>query len=204
MAGQVCLVLGGVRSGKSAFAEGLVEKLGGRTLYLATAVPGDAEMVERVRRHQQRRPAHWRTLEEPLDPAGRLVGELTALLSTEGLAAEGPSVALVDSLDMWVSNLLLKYEAEADASLESRACSGLDRLLEGCGAAGVDLFLVSSEVGLSLVPPYLLGRRFQDLLGLVNQRAAAAADRVYLVVAGVPVDLKALAGLSREEIERKR
>ena len=187
MAGQVCLVLGGVRSGKSAFAEGLAQALGQPLLYLATAIAGDAEMGERIRRHQQRRPAHWRTLEEPLDLAGRLSPMLNA--------ADPPSVVLVDSLDMWVTNLLLQHEADADAALESLANSGLDALLAACRAAGVVLFLVSGEVGLSLVPPYPLGRRFQDLLGLVNQRAAAAAQQVYLVVAGVPVDLRRLAGL---------
>jgi adenosylcobinamide kinase/adenosylcobinamide-phosphate guanylyltransferase len=187
MAGQVCLVLGGVRSGKSAFAEGLAQALGQPTLYVATGIAGDAEMAERIRRHQQRRPAHWRTLEEPLD----LAGGLTPLLH----AADPPSVVLVDSLDMWVTNLLLQHEAQDDAALESLANSALDGLLETCRAAGVALFLVSSEVGLSLVPPYPLGRRFQDLLGLVNQRAAAAAQQVYLVVAGVPVDLRRLGGL---------
>ncbi len=185
MAGQVCLVLGGVRSGKSAFAEGLVQSLGGPVLYLATGIAGDAEMAERVRRHQARRPAHWRTLEEPLDLAPRLGSELSA-------PGAAPAV-LVDSLDMWVSNLLLQHESGSDAALESLALAGLDGLLDACRANGAALVLVSAEVGLSLVPPYPLGRRFQDLLGLVNQRAAAAAQQVYLVVAGVAVDLKALA-----------
>jgi adenosylcobinamide kinase / adenosylcobinamide-phosphate guanylyltransferase len=185
MAGQVCLVLGGVRSGKSAFAEGLVQSLGVPVLYLATATAGDAEMVERVRRHQARRPAHWRTLEEPLELAGRLDAEFRARRSTP--------VVLVDSLDMWVSNLLLKHESDSDAALESLALAGLDGLLDTCRAKEASLVLVSGEVGLSLVPPYPLGRRFQDLLGLVNQRAAAAAQQVYLVVAGVAVELKALA-----------
>jgi adenosylcobinamide kinase/adenosylcobinamide-phosphate guanylyltransferase len=185
MACQVWLVLGGVRSGKSAFAEELVQSLGRPVLYLATATAGDAEMAERVRRHQARRPAHWRTLEEPLDLAGRLHDELSAHNAA-------PAV-LVDSLDMWVSNLLLQHESETDAALESLALAGLDALLDTCRASEAALVLVSGEVGLSLVPPYPLGRRFQDLLGLVNQRAAATAQRVYLVVAGVAVDLKALA-----------
>ncbi|MSQ05614.1 MAG: bifunctional adenosylcobinamide kinase/adenosylcobinamide-phosphate guanylyltransferase [Dehalococcoidia bacterium] len=186
MAGQVCLVLGGVRSGKSAFAEGLIQSLGSPVLYLATATAGDAEMVVRVRRHQARRPAHWLTLEEPLELAGRLRAELSA--------RDAPAAVLVDSLDMWVSNLLLQHESETDAVLDSLALAGLDALLDACRANGAALVLVSGEVGLSLVPPYPLGRRFQDLLGLVNQRAAAAAQQVYLVVAGVAVDLKALAG----------
>ncbi len=185
MAGQISLVLGGVRSGKSAFAEGLVQSLGGPVLYLATGIAGDAEMVERVRRHQARRPAHWRTVEEPLDLAGRL--------DSVWSAHDAAPAVLVDSLDMWVSNLLLKRESDSDAALESLALAGVDGLLETCRGAGAALVMVSGEVGLSLVPPFPLGRRFQDLLGLVNQRAASGADQVYLVVAGVAVDLKAWA-----------
>jgi adenosylcobinamide kinase/adenosylcobinamide-phosphate guanylyltransferase len=177
--------MGGVRSGKSAFAERLVPRLSdGPVIYLATAVPADADMARRVERHRQRRPGHWRTLEEPLDLAGQVALELGAF--------PAPAAVLVDSLDMWVSNLLLQHEMDSDAALESLAMLGLDRLLECCRAAGAGLVLVSSEVGLSLVPSYPLGRRFQDLLGLVNQRAAAAAQQVYLVVAGVPVELKGL------------
>ncbi|MBM3943220.1 MAG: bifunctional adenosylcobinamide kinase/adenosylcobinamide-phosphate guanylyltransferase [SAR202 cluster bacterium] len=185
MAGQVCLVLGGVRSGKSSFAEELALHTGQPAIYLATGVVSDAEMAERIRRHQARRPGHWRTLEEPLDLAGGLVSALTD--------PAAPSLALVDSLDVWVSNLLLKYESETDAFLERLAIAGLDMLFSVCHAQGASLTLVSCEVGLSLVPPYPLGRRFQDLLGLVNQRAAAQAGEVYLVVAGIAVDLKALA-----------
>jgi adenosylcobinamide kinase/adenosylcobinamide-phosphate guanylyltransferase len=182
MASQIVVVLGGVRSGKSVFAEKLVRKLGQPTLYLATGQATDPEMAERIRRHRESRPASWITLEEPLELAGAL---------ESALAAPGPpGVVLVDSLDIWVSNLLLKHEEETAATLESLARSATDRMLEVCSVSPGAFFLVSSEVGLSLVPPYPLGRRFQDLLGLVNQRVAAAASRVYLVVAGIPVELK--------------
>jgi adenosylcobinamide kinase / adenosylcobinamide-phosphate guanylyltransferase len=183
MASQIVLVLGGVRSGKSAFAEKLACKLDQPTLYLATAQVTDPEMTERIRRHQESRLAGWTTLEEPLELARALESALTA--------PEAPGVILVDSLDIWVSNLLLKHEEETAATLESLALSAIDRMLEACFRSPAAFFLVSSEVGLSLVPPYPLGRRFQDLLGLVNQKVAVAANRVYLVISGIPVELKA-------------
>jgi adenosylcobinamide kinase/adenosylcobinamide-phosphate guanylyltransferase len=182
MAAQTTLVLGGVRSGKSVFAEKLAQELDQPTLYLATAQATDPEMAERIRRHQESRSSNWITLEEPLDLAGALESALAA--------PEPPSVVLVDSLDVWVSNLLLKHEGETAATLESLVQFAIDQLLKVCSGSPAAFFLVSSEVGLTLVPPYPLGRRFQDLLGLVNQRVAAAANQVYLVVAGLPVELK--------------
>jgi adenosylcobinamide kinase/adenosylcobinamide-phosphate guanylyltransferase len=183
MASGLTLVLGGVRSGKSAYAEKLAGELGRPTLYLATAQATDAEMAERIRRHRERRPAEWRTLEEPLDLAGALRGALTAL--------DPPGVVLVDSLDVWVSNLLLQHENLDSKALEALVLGQTDQVIAASRESAAAFFLVSSEVGLSLVPPNPLGRRFQDLLGLVNQRVAAAAQQVYLVVAGIPLEVKA-------------
>ena len=182
MASRLSLVLGGVRSGKSAFAEGLVRETCGAIIYLATGVPTDPEMEERIRRHQMARPTSWTTIEEPLDLAGRL--------NTETLSAEPPAAVLLDSLDVWVANLLMEEDDSAAGSAEPTALCAVDRLLQVIGQASGEFVLVSSEVGLSLVPPEPLGRRFQDLLGTVNQRVAAAADRVYLVVAGIPTQIK--------------
>ncbi len=182
MAHQLSLILGGVRSGKSAFAERLARELNQPTLYLATGQASDAEMEERIRRHRQARPENWTTLEEPIDPAAAL---------EPALAVPQPARAiLIDSLDIWVGNLLLMHEEEPAPGVESLTLSSLDRLLDVCRKAPATFFLVSSEVGLSPVPPNPLGRHFQDLLGLVNQRVAATADRVYLVVAGIPVEVK--------------
>ena len=186
MGARLSLVLGGVRSGKSAFTEGLARDLGRPTLYVATGQPTDTEMEDRIRRHRERRPAQWITLEEPLD----LPGRVEAALETTA----PPPIVLVDSLDSWVGNMLLAHEDEAEPAAEALTLSALDRLLEVRGRWPEEWLLVSSEVGLSPVPPNALGRRFQDLLGLVNQRAASAADRVYLVVAGIPVPVKDGAG----------
>ena len=184
--GRATLVLGGIRSGKSAFAEKLAEKLAGEqrspTLYLATGQAVDSEMEERIRRHRQNRPAAWRTLEAPLDLAGPL---------EKALAAEdAPAVVLVDSIDVWASNFLLKHENDPSSRVEALALSHIQRFTELMGTSKAEFFLVSSEVGLSLVSPNSLGRRFQDILGLVNQSLAAVVDTVYLVAAGLPMLLK--------------
>ena len=186
MTPRLCLVLGGVRSGKSSFAERLAEDMGGSTLYVATGVPTDQEMEQRIRRHQESRPAHWKTLEEPINLAAGIEAELAA--------APAPSAVLVDSLDLWVANWLLKLQSKEAAVVERSLVCGIDRLLSMARRTSAAYFLVSSEVGLSLVPPEPLGRRFQDLLGLVNQRVAAAADRVYLVVSGIPIQIKGPSG----------
>lgn len=184
MAAQLSFILGGVRSGKSAFAEKLVRKLAQPTLYLATGLATDNEMAERIRRHRRARPSSWVTLEEPLDLAGRLEAVLAG--------PDAPGAVLIDCLDVWQSNLLLERQGQAPEALCSRALSDVDRLLEVCRCSPAAFFLVSSEVGLSLVPPHPLGRCFQDILGLVNQKVAEAATQVYLVVAGIPVELKGI------------
>ena len=178
---HLALILGGVRSGKSEYAESLARDLNRPILYLATGRSTDAEMEERIRRHRERRPARWSTLEEPFD----LSGELKNIRSD----SDQPPAVLIDSLDTWVSNMLLEHEVEGDQA-EKLTLAALDNLLEIQLHWPEAWFLVSSEVGLSPVPPNVLGRRFQDLLGLVNQRVAAAAGRVWLVVAGIPVEIK--------------
>ena len=182
MSNQLTLVLGGVRSGKSAFAEQLVRQLDQPTWYLATGQVTDAEMAERIRRHRESRPAAWTTLEEPLE----LAEALASALKETG----EPRAVLIESLDTWVSNLLLQHDSQPAPDLESLTMSQVDQLLKVGQHPSTSVVMVSSEVGLSLVPPNQLGRRFQDLLGLVNQRVAAAANQVYLLVAGIQVEIK--------------
>ena len=182
MSNRLTLVLGGVRSGKSAFAEQLVRQLDQPTWYLATGQVTDSEMAERIRRHRESRSAAWTTVEEPLELAGALA---SALKETSD-----PGAVLIESLDTWVSNLLLQNESRPASDLESLTMSQVDQLLKVGQHPSTSIVMVSSEVGLSLVPPNQLGRRFQDLLGLVNQRVAVAANQVYLVVAGIPVGIK--------------
>lgn len=165
----VTLVLGGARSGKSAYAEGLVEATGGG-IYVATAEARDHEMAERVRHHRARRGPRWTTVEEPLD----LVHALDANF------VPGRAV-LVDCLTLWLSNIMA---AELDVEAESEKLSAaLDR------AAG-PVVLVANEVGLGVVPPTPLGRAFRDEAGRLNQEVARIAQRVVFVVAGLPMTIK--------------
>jgi adenosylcobinamide kinase/adenosylcobinamide-phosphate guanylyltransferase len=166
----VTLVLGGARSGKSRYAERLVEDAARCGTYLATAEAGDAEMAERIAAHRARRGPFWRTVEEPL-----------ALASTIAAHAEPERPILVDCLTLWLSNLLL---AGKRADEQAGALRGALR-----NAAGT-VVLVSNEVGMGLVPETPLGRRFRDAAGRLNQDVAALADRVVFVAAGLPLVLK--------------
>jgi len=166
---KTTLVLGGARSGKSAYAEGLIAAHGGGT-YLATAEAGDAEMTERIRRHQERRGPKWETVEEPLD-----------LVSTlQGLQGNTPAI-LVDCLTLWISNLMA---AARDMEGEFMA---LGHWMDGAATPTV---FVANEVGQGIVPENALARRFRDLAGSLNQLVAARARHVVLVTAGLPVQLK--------------
>ena len=167
---RMTLVLGGARSGKSAYAEGLIEACSGPWLYLATAQAFDDEMRERIALHRARRAGPWCTRDVPLALA-------------EAIAeAEGP--VLVDCLTLWLTNLLLSggpAHALADA---------VARLVDACAGARGPLVLVSNEVGLGIVPDNALARRFRDEAGRLHQRLAAVADRVVLTVAGLPLIVK--------------
>ena len=166
----VVLVLGGARSGKSAHAERLVTESGLDPVYLATAEPGDTEMGERIAHHRARRGPAWRTIEEPL-----------ALESALADHADAGRAVLVDCLTLWLSNLML-----AGQDPGPRAAALTSSLP---GLAGL-IVLVSTEVGLGLVPETPLGRRFRDAQGRLNQAVAETADRVVFVAAGLPLILK--------------
>jgi adenosylcobinamide kinase/adenosylcobinamide-phosphate guanylyltransferase len=164
------LILGGARSGKSAYAERLVAATGMDPVYLATGEPGDAEMADRIAGHRARRGPSWRTVEEPR--------ELVAALSEN--AGEGRAV-LVDCLTLWLSNLML---AGADVEARGRALCEVARSLPGL------IVFVSNEIGLGIVPETPLGRRFRDAQGRLNQAVAAIAGRVVFTAAGLPLVLK--------------
>jgi adenosylcobinamide kinase / adenosylcobinamide-phosphate guanylyltransferase len=166
---RLTLVLGGARSGKSRYAEGLLTALPSPWIYLATADARDAEMAERIAAHRTRRGTGWQTIEAPHDLALRLE------------AAPAGAPVLVDCLTLWLSNRML---AEVDVDTEiGHLEAALDR------RAG-PVVLVSNEVGFGIVPDNALARRFRDLQGRLNQRIAARADRVVLVVAGLPLIMK--------------
>ncbi|AVM73854.1 bifunctional adenosylcobinamide kinase/adenosylcobinamide-phosphate guanylyltransferase [Magnetospirillum gryphiswaldense] len=162
------LVLGGARSGKSVYAEGLLA--GTPALYVATGQAFDDEMAERIRLHVDRRGPTWSTIEEPLD--------LPVLLDRH---LDPARPILVDCLTLWISNLM---HAGRDVATATEA------LAEVVAGAHGDVVLVSSEVGLGLVPETRLGRDFRDHQGRVNQRIAQVCRRVVFVAAGLPLILK--------------
>ncbi len=170
MPASVTLVLGGARSGKSRYAERLVEGCGGGPVYIATGEAGDAEMVERIAHHRARRGRHWQTVEAPL--------ELAAALAASVAPDRG---VLVECLTLWLANLI---EAGRDVADE------IARLLAALPALDGPVVFVANEVGLGIVPDNALARAFRDHAGRLNQDIAAAADRVVFVAAGLPLVLK--------------
>jgi len=166
----VTLVLGGARSGKSAYAERLIAARDGAPVYIATAEPGDDEMAERIAAHRARRGEGWRTIEAPIELAGALRAE-----------ARPGNAVLVDCLTIWLSNLLF-----AARDIDADMAGLMDALSEVEGP----VVLVSNEVGLGIVPENALARAFRDHAGRLNQMVAQAADEVVLVTAGLPMTLK--------------
>ena len=193
---RLILILGGARSGKSAFAERLAARSGRTVAYIATATDSDDEMRERIARHRASRPHQWHTIEEPLDLA-------EAVQRAYHLA----DVALLDCVTLWLGNTLLqelgKHGSDVQGNEELCITNSPfdDRSMQQIAAllavmqnaeAGKTLIVVSNEVGLGIVPAYPLGRVYRDTLGYINQRLAQDADRVYLMVAGMAVDIKSL------------
>ena len=196
VAPRLIVILGGARSGKSAFAERLAGSLGRPVAFIATATASDDEMRERIARHRASRPRAWHTLEEPLALAA-------AVRQAAGLA----DVVLLDCVTLWLGNVLLQapgqhpQDEQGEEALlttgglfDERAlqeCETLLALVKSLGP-GKTLIAVTNEVGLGIVPAYPLGRLYRDTLGYINQRLAEAAGRVYLMVAGLAVDIKRL------------
>ncbi len=170
----VTLVLGGVRSGKSRYAQQIAER-SGRVTFIATAERrDDPEMLAKIERHRAERPSHWATVEEPLE-LGQAIRR----------GATSSDLILVDCLTLFAANLL-EAHGDDEKKLESHV-SDLCAVLETVPCSVV---VVSNEVGSGVVPEYVSGRRFRDLVGELNQRVANVADTVLFMVAGLPLALK--------------
>lgn len=171
---SVILVLGGVRSGKSRYAQQLAQ-LSARVKFVATAERReDEEMLRKIERHRAERPAHWKTVEEPV-ALGRVID-----------SSGGDCDAIViDCLTLYGANLMEIYK---DNERDLNVC--LDALCSALKRTSRQVILVSNEVGSGVVPAYALGRRFRDLIGDINQRVASVSDTVLFMVAGLPLVLK--------------
>jgi len=178
MGKRLALILGGARSGKSSFAQALAQKRGGEdVLFIATAQAYDDEMRTRIAHHRAVRPASWRTLEAPRDVAHALA------------TAPSAHVVVLDCVTLWTSNVLLAEESTVIETMMRE----VDELLAWYRAAPSELIIVSNEVGLGIVPDNALARTYRDVLGAVNQKLANAADEVFWLIAGLPVEIKSRA-----------
>lgn len=164
---RIVLILGGARSGKSAYAERLVAKMAPPWVFCATAQAHDEEMRERIIRHRARRTAGWITVETPL--------EIAALVAAE------TRPVLVDCLTLWLSNLM---------HVERCPSAEIEKLLAAAASSKASLTFVSNEVGLGIVPDNILAREFRDHAGRLHQALAAKASRVVFMVAGIPMMVK--------------
>jgi len=172
---HVTFILGGCRSGKSRYALEAARKLAAeQRIFIATAVPFDAEMRERVARHQVERGKEWDTVEAPLG--------LPEAIEAHGRQPE--HVILVDCLTLWINNLLLESAESSAAQMK------IPQLVEAIQRARCPVILVSNEVGAGIVPENSLARSFRDIVGSMNQAVAACAAKVIWVVAGIPVPIK--------------
>jgi adenosylcobinamide kinase / adenosylcobinamide-phosphate guanylyltransferase len=170
---SLVVLIGGVRSGKSALALRLAERAAAPVVFVATGEARDDEMADRIARHRQERPPAWSTVEEPV--------ELERALA----ALPGDSTAVVDCLSLWVSNLI---EVESPAHIEAASAAAAQ-----IAAARTALTIaVTNEVGLGIVPDNALARSYRDVLGRVNAMWVDAADKAYFVVAGRTIELETL------------
>ena len=180
--GKIILVTGGARSGKSSFAEKLALKIGnGRAAYIATAQIFDDEMNFRVKLHQSRRGKNWTTFEAPfaaeekIFDAGKIFGAI-----------------LFDCVTIYISNFLCVQELNDEKFLYDKTRELIQKIIDAAKNSDAVTIFVSNEVGAGIVPENKLARHFRDLAGLANQMLAAQADKVFLTVAGLAVDLKKL------------
>ncbi|MBO8171593.1 MAG: bifunctional adenosylcobinamide kinase/adenosylcobinamide-phosphate guanylyltransferase [Bacillaceae bacterium] len=176
---KLILISGGVRSGKSRFAEEMAQQMGEAVLYVATGVETDGEMRERIEQHRKRRPADWGLVEAPDD------------LSAMFTVIPGYDTVLIDCVSTYLSNRLIAAEGPAaKKETPERLLDRMDDWLDRMRSLDQTFIVVTSETGLGGVAMTPLGRRFQDLLGEANQMIARVADEVYLVVSGIPWRLK--------------
>jgi len=182
--GDIHLVTGGARSGKSRYAEMLAADSAREVVYIATMEPGDDELRARIARHRARRPSHWKTVEAALDVPGALA------------SISGSATVLLDCLSLWVSNQLFadsdpaSWDTARFEQFIDRCVANAERLIAAQRGRAGPLIVVTNEVGFGIVPTDALSRYYRDALGLVNQALASAATHATLMVSGLSVRLR--------------
>lgn len=177
---KITFILGGARSGKSSYAQSLAEETGKSVTFLATAQALDEEMSARIQKHRAERPGNWETLEIPLDIASH----------AQQIKSE---VIILDCITLLISNLLMQFVQDDlvdEAPFKVAVQKEVEELIVAIHRQKQDWIIISNEVGLGLVPPYQMGRVYRDWLGWANQRQAREADKVILMVAGIPTVIK--------------
>lgn len=172
MAKKIIFISGGARSGKSDFALKITKQLKGEVIYLATAQSLDREMSQRIKRHKLVRPSSWKTIEEP-----------KKLIEVIEKNRKFPGTIIIDCITLWLNNIIPEKNDET-------VLKEVEILLRVVRKAKATFIIVSNEVGLGIVPPSRLGRRFRDLAGRVNQIIAKEADEFYFIISGVKMRLK--------------
>jgi adenosylcobinamide kinase/adenosylcobinamide-phosphate guanylyltransferase len=170
MNGRKILITGGVKSGKSRYALKLGESFGGDKYFIATAQALDGEMSLRIKKHKDERPAHWETVEEPKE-----IGDV--------LNRHKSGVFIIDCLTLWTSNLLEIYDVAAFGDEARRLCGAV-------AAFNGAVIIVTNEVGLGIIPGDRASREYGNRLGMLNQEMATVCDRVVMLVAGLPMEIK--------------
>ena len=177
--GQIILVTGGSRSGKSAYSQKLAESMPGPRAFIATGLPIDDEMRDRIRLHQEARNKHdWTTIEEPLNLQRALSG------------AQDSNVLLVDCLTLWINNLMYEAEKSGVKLTENDISLNCENVINACRMRHGTVIFVTNEIGMGLVPENPISRLYRDLVGRCNQTMAAAGNRVIFLVSGQPLELK--------------
>lgn len=182
--GRICLVTGGARSGKSRFAEEYLHTQFKDVLYIATAIPFDNEMKERIKKHKEQRPSHWPTYEGHRD--------LWKIVKNTDTSA-----ILLDCVTIMITNLMFDHMGDKDITecdgqlIEKKISEEVQKLIEAVKEEYTGtIIMVTNEVGSGLVPEHALSRYYRDLAGRINQLIARQADEVYLAVSGIPVKIK--------------
>jgi adenosylcobinamide kinase/adenosylcobinamide-phosphate guanylyltransferase len=176
---RIIFITGGSRSGKSGHGQALAESIAGPRVYIATCPVVDEEMAARIQKHRaQRHASDWQTIEQPIDLAGALQ------------ATRGSAVRLIDCLTLWINNLLYDAQRQNRDVTEDDIARLCADVLSVCAELPGEVIFIANEVGMGIVPDNSLSRRYRDLAGRCNQIMAAGADRVILMICGLPLEIK--------------